>query len=315
MIPISILLTGSTGMFINIPGSIYINRKTFTTGYIGGSVLSALLRHPRLDEFNITALVRSEIQASRFQAGNVTPVVGSYDDSTLLRSLASQADVVIACADADNLNATKAILGGLKQRHCDTGTTPILIHTSGIGVLTDDARGNYVSDDIYSDLNIHRLESLPRTQPHRDVDIAITDAGEEEYVKTCIVLPGLVYGIAKTRLVSLGIQNPHSQQIPAIINAGIDRLQGGMIGKGMNIWSHVHIEDLVCLYMQIFDAAINSCRLYVGRIGMYFAENGECEARETFQAVAKELSTRGCGGGRPTVFTEVEMVKYTFVSE
>ena len=46
-------------------------------------------------------------------------------------------------------------------------------------MLIDDAQGNYVSDEIYSDLNIHRLESLPHTQPHREVDVAITDASEE----------------------------------------------------------------------------------------------------------------------------------------
>lgn len=134
------------------------------------------------------------------------------------------------------------------------------------------------------------------------------------YVKTCTVLPGLIYGIAQTRLVSLGIQNSRSQQIQAMIDAGIDRHQGGVIGKGINIWSHVHIQDLACLYMHIFDAAICSCRLYVGRIGMYFAENGECEIGEISQAVAKELSARGCGRHYPTVFTQAEMEKYTFVS-
>jgi hypothetical protein len=97
-------------------------------------------------------------------------------------------------------------------------------------------------------------------------------------------------------------------------SAGIDRRQGGMIGKGVNVWSHVHIEDLGCLYMHIVDAAISSCRLYVGRIGVYFAESGECEVVEIVQAVAKELSARGCGGSRPTVFTQAEMEKYTFVT-
>lgn len=124
----------------------------------------------------------------------------------------------------------------------------------------------------------------------------------------------MVYGIARTPLVTLGIQNPRSQQIPAMINAGIDRRQGGVVGKGVNIWSHVRIEDLACLYMHIFDAAISSCRLYVGRIGMYFAESGECEAGEIFQVISKELSTRGCGESRSTVFTEAEMEKYKFVS-
>lgn len=149
--------------------------------------------------------------------------------------------------------------------------------------------------DFFLTLNLH-------------VDICL------EYVKTCIILPGLVYGIAETRLVSLGIQNPHSRQIPAVINAGIDRRQGGVIGKGVNVWSHVHIEDLACLYMHIFDAAISSCRLYVGRIGIYFAENGECEVGDIFHAVAKELGARGCGANRPTVFTQAEMEKYPFVS-
>lgn len=87
-----------------------------------------------------------------------------------------------------------------------------------------------------------------------------------------------------------------------------------MIGKGINICSHVHIEDLTRLYMHIFDAAICCCRLYVGRNGVYFAENGECEVGEIFEAVAKELSVRGCGESRPTVFTQAEMEKYAFVS-
>lgn len=51
-------------------------------------------------------------------------------------------------------------------------------------MLIDDAGGNYASDKIYSDLNVHRLESLQYTQPHREVDIAITDASEEGMVLT-----------------------------------------------------------------------------------------------------------------------------------
>lgn len=66
--------------------------------------------------------------------------------------------------------------------------------------------------------------------------------------------------------------------------------------------------------MHIFDAAINSCRLYVGRIGMYFAENGEGEIGDIFGVVAKELGARGCGASHPTVFTQAEMEKYVFVS-
>ncbi|KAF9223841.1 NAD(P)-binding protein [Gyrodon lividus] len=283
---------------------------TGPTGYIGGSVLSALLRHPRFEEFHITVLVRSAEKVSRFNGVPVVPVVGSYADTGLLTKLASQSDLVITCADADDLPAAEAILAGLNKRHRETLTVPVLIHTSGIGVLMDNALGNYASDEIYSDLDIHKLECLPKTQPHREVDLAIADAGEEGYAKTCIVLPGLVYGIAKTHLVSLGLQNPRSQQIPNIIKAGLDRRQGGVVGRGLNIWSHVRIEDLVCLYMHIFDAAISCRRLYVGRIGFYFGENGECAIGEICQVVAKGLHARGCGDSKPTVFTQGEMEKY-----
>lgn len=50
------------------------------------------------------------------------------------------------------------------------------------------------------------------------------------YVKTHIILPSTIYGIVSTPLVDLGVQNPRSQQIPALVNASLDRKQGGMVG-------------------------------------------------------------------------------------
>jgi len=103
-------------------------------------------------------------------------------------------------ADADHLKGTEAILRGFKTRFQKTGVAPILIHTvsftsldepcnetqpvasdsqSGTGVLTDKAEGKYESTDIYSDLDIPKIESLPDTQSHRAVDLAIVAAAEE----------------------------------------------------------------------------------------------------------------------------------------
>lgn len=61
----------------------------------------------------------------------------------------------------------------------NTGTVPILIHTSGTGVLGDNAIGAYSSDRIYDDTNPEQIESLPVTQPHRCVDVEI-DAADAE---------------------------------------------------------------------------------------------------------------------------------------
>lgn len=63
------------------------------------------------------------------------------------------------------------------------------------------------------------------------------------YVRTYVVLPGLVYGIASNPLVESGIQNPHTLLISFLIEKSLDRGGAAMIGKGENIWGHVNIEE------------------------------------------------------------------------
>lgn len=63
------------------------------------------------------------------------------------------------------------------------------------------------------------------------------------YVRTHIVLPSTIYGLAKGPLVDAGLANPHSIQIPTLIKASIDRGQAGVVGKGANLWPNVHVEE------------------------------------------------------------------------
>jgi hypothetical protein len=62
-------------------------------------------------------------------------------------------------------------------------------------------------------------------------------------VKTYIVLPSTIYGIATGSLVDAGLQNPFSQQIPQLIKLSLKRGRAGMVGEGRNIWPNVHIHD------------------------------------------------------------------------
>lgn len=285
---------------------------TGATGYIGGSILSALLSHPKAKSFQITVLIRSPDKVASFNSVGVIAVVGSNQDLEKLTELARNSDVVIACADSDDLQAAKAILLGLKQRYDKTDEVPILIHTSGTGVLIDDAAGNYVTDKIYSDLDIPMIESLPKTQPHREVDIEVVAADQKGYVRTYIILPSTIYGIANTPMVKLGIQNPYSKQIPALITAGIDRKQGGVVGKGLNLWPNIHINDTATLYTTIFDAATKGpAEAGHGREGFYFGANGEHRVGRISEIIAQLLHEMKLGKSpEPTVFTEEELRKY-----
>ncbi|KAJ8585976.1 NAD(P)-binding protein, partial [Rhizopogon salebrosus TDB-379] len=285
---------------------------TGATGYIGGTVLSALLAHPDSDTFDITALIRSAEKAPSFNSAGVKTVIGSNSDLDTLASLASEADVVITAADVDDVNTAKAILQGLKEQHEKTGKVPILIHTSGTGVLIEQADGNFIADEIYSDLDIPKIESLPKTQPHREVDIAVVAADEEGYARTYIILPSTIYGIANTLLTSLGVQNPYSRQIPRLIKAGLAREQGGVVGKGLNVWPSIHVDDIGTLYTTIFDAARKGPdAIGHGRQGYYFGENGEYSVGELSQAIAKLLYEAGLGKSpEATLFTDDELTKY-----
>jgi hypothetical protein len=78
---------------------------------------------------------------------------------------------------------------------------------------------------------------------HREVDIEVVKGDTEGYVKTYIVLPSTIYGIASGPLVDAGFANPHSVQIPGQIKLGLVRGQAGVTGEGKNVWPHVHIDD------------------------------------------------------------------------
>lgn len=62
-------------------------------------------------------------------------------------------------------------------------------------------------------------------------------------VRTHIVLPPTIYGIASHALVQKGISNAQSIQVPALVRASVERGQAGMVGKGANLWPNVHISD------------------------------------------------------------------------
>lgn len=189
--------------------------------------------------------------------------------------------------------------------------------------MIDDAHGMFSSDKIYSDLNIAQLETLPETQPHRLVDLALTKADKEGYVKTYIVLPGTIYGLASGPLVDSGIQNPRSQQIPRLIELSLNRGRAGMVGQGKNIWPNVHISEVADLYILLCDLIISQSHNIQtknppfghGATGFYFCENGEHELYDVSASIGEAMVALGkTTNPVPTPFTEQEYKKYPALS-
>ncbi|KAI5122914.1 hypothetical protein M0805_007592 [Coniferiporia weirii] len=290
---------------------------TGATGYIGGTVLWRLLHHEDARNFIFKVLVRSEEKAKLLTTlFGVVAVVGSHADEDKLESLADEADYIFTTADVDDLVAAHAISRGMKKHKERTGKVSYLIHTSGTGVLTEDAKGMYAEGRVYDDSKVEDIESLPITQIHRPVDVAVTQADIEGkhlgYARTYIVLPAMIYATAKTGLTEAGIQNPYSILVNQLVRAGLGRGQGGVVGLGKNVWPNVHIDDVADLYILLF----NKIRADPegpphGREGYYFGASDAHVMGDICNEVAKALVALGKGKSREaTTFTQEDIDKY-----
>ena len=114
---------------------------------------------------------------------------------------------------------------------------------SGTAVLIDDARGEYASTTITSDLDLAALEALPPSAPHHVVDLLTISADTDGYARTYLVFPGVIYGLGHGPLYDAGISNRHSISVPWFGRAFLKRGRAGVVGKGACIWPNVHIDD------------------------------------------------------------------------
>jgi hypothetical protein len=160
-------------------------------GFIGTSVIGEL-RHRN---YHVTVLVRRQANSDELSASGLSTVLGSLDDSDLITAQVEISDVVINTASSDHVKAALAILEGI-QRRSRRGDDTIYIQTSGTGSLGDFAAGQFKTDTISMDNNPDDINAVPDSNPHRDVDNAITSRQKEIGIraKVAIILPPLIYG-------------------------------------------------------------------------------------------------------------------------
>jgi nucleoside-diphosphate-sugar epimerase len=227
---------------------------TGVTGYIGSTTIDLLLnKETTAGRFALRALVRNKEKAEKdIRPLGIEPLIGDLDDLQLLETEAANADVVLSFADADHLPSIEAILRGLSHRpRSENGRRrPIFIHTSGTGVLLDQAHGRVASTNIYYDNDVAQLNTLAPTQPHRHVDLKLIDPRLKGVVDTYIVAPPTIWGFGT------GPGNHNSIQIPFQVATSIKHQQASQIGEGKNIWSKVHVVDLAHFYILLLERAL-----------------------------------------------------------
>lgn len=106
----------------------------------------------RYQPSNVTVFIRSQAQASLFEADGVNIHVAGKDAEADLLKAARAHDVVIHEAGAGNIPWIKAIIAGLEKRASDSHPRkkPILLHGGGAAVIMDQAQGTYNLSKPYS---------------------------------------------------------------------------------------------------------------------------------------------------------------------
>jgi len=234
---------------------------TGATGFIGGAIAARLIAAGH----GIRGLVRTPEKAAQLQKLGIEPVLGDLSDTALLAREARAADAVVNAASSDDRPAVEAFLDAL------AGTGKPFLHTSGSSIVADEARGDWASDRTYDEDT--PIDPLAGKAARVAIDRLVTDAAGRG-VRSVVLCNTLIYGSGP------GL-HADSVQIPTL---AAQARQSGIVrhvGRGLNIWSNVHVEDVAELYALALDRAPAGA--------FYFVENGEASFAQATAAIARRL--------------------------
>ena len=233
---------------------------TGAAGYVGGAIAARLVGAGH----HVLGLTRSPEKAEALRVRGIEPVIGELGEADRLAEAARRADAVINAASSDHRPAVDTLLGAL------AGSGKPFLHTSGTSVLADDARGE-PSDAVYDETT--PFTPLPERAARAALDAAVL-AATERGVRSVVLCNSLIYGHGP------GL-HAESVQIPTLVRiareAGVPR----HVGRGLNVWSTVHVGDVADLYLLALERAEPGSFLFV--------ENGESSFKALAEAIGRAL--------------------------
>lgn len=238
------------------------------TGYVGSHVAKALAAAGHV----LTAFSRSEQSDRKLVEQRITPCRGDLDDRDAIKQRALAADVTIFAArvmgKTEPWQYEQQVVGDLLVALEGTGKGFIL--TSGSGVLGQQTLGDW-SEDTYA-------EDDPFTPPPMMLDRVATEtlvrASAARGIRGMVIRPPLIWGYELPSMVVHMLRS-------ALATGAVC-----YIGRGLNCYTNVHIDDLADLYGLAAQHGVAGA--------LYHATQGEIPHRWIAEKVAQamDLPTR-----------------------
>jgi len=210
------------------------------TGFLGGSLLNVLKRN---NNYEISATSRQDSHLEKLKELGYKPVKASLDDRDLIVKLVSEHDVVINTASSDHPESVQSTLDGIQKR-IDAGKKTVYLHTSGTGVLADNAGGMHTSETVIYDDKPDEIERLLNDGAiHRQVDINILNhakkwAEKGDLAKIRLMVPPFMFGKGAGPFKDISVQ------VPSVIRAAKDVKYAPVHGEGKAVTAYIEVNDL-----------------------------------------------------------------------
>jgi nucleoside-diphosphate-sugar epimerase len=229
------------------------------TGYVGSHVANALAAHGH----EVSGLARSTDNVEVLERAGVAAVEGSLDDLSALASVAGGFDIVVMAAMIP-VEHERPLMTALAEGGA-AGRTRHLLFTSGTGVLSIEAR-----DGAWSQYTFAEDDSFPfPVLPNREIRIKTEEfvrGASTALLSTYVIRPPLIFG------------NGGSIQVPQIFESARRTGSACFLGRGLNLYSAVHVEDLAEVYAMAIERGAPGA--------LYHAVCGEANFRTIAEAVA-----------------------------
>jgi nucleoside-diphosphate-sugar epimerase len=228
------------------------------TGYVGGHVAARLVR----SGWTVTGFARNAAGAERVRALCAEPAVGDLDDAELIRRLAAEHDAIIWAAQLMVDHELRFITGLLQALE---GAGKTLLFVSGTGVLSERTDGFWSENTFAEDEPFEpRRQLTARIESER-----LVRAAAERGVRTFVVRPPLIWG------------DGVSSVIADIHHSARETGSVCYLGPGLNMYSNVHVEDLVDLMELALAKGVSGA--------LYHCVSGEVNFRMMAEAIASRL--------------------------